>query len=88
VRPLPSQVGQNVGVVAARIFEGVSKNRQPIEGLLVINVCGDRKNGWTTPSSLDGKRAKGIAEYFPENRTLSPKQFTAVRPGNAIFEGG
>jgi hypothetical protein len=66
-------VGEHVGVVAARFFEGVGKDPEANgvklprrQGTLLIDSQGEAAHGRREPGGFDGDRAEGIAENVPQ----------------------
>ena len=63
-------VAQDVGVVAADVLQRVRKDRQPVEGPLIVNALCDPANRTVVPrepSGVDADRAEGITEDAAEN---------------------
>jgi hypothetical protein len=68
---------EDVVIGASRFFEGVSQNRQQVEGALFVDRLSDSSNRIIVPGQpggINGNRAKRIAEdianQVTENRSL------------------
>jgi hypothetical protein len=63
-------VGEDVGVGAAGVFEGVGQDAQVLEGPLVVDAAGDGRDGAGVPlqprgvdgGGAEGERAEDVAE--------------------------
>jgi hypothetical protein len=67
-------VGEQVGVRAAGVFEGVGQDRQVVEGAVVVDVPGDRGDGAVVPlqpRGFGGDRAERVAEDVADEISLS-----------------
>lgn len=60
VRPVATEVGKDAGVVALRVFEGLSKKRQAVEHLVGVDRCGGGEEGRVQPSGVSDDRVEGV----------------------------
>ena len=60
--PRLAAVIQDVGVVAAGVFEGVGEDGQAVEGPFVIDGGGKGNDGGSEPDGIDGYGAERVAE--------------------------
>jgi hypothetical protein len=68
-------MAQNVLFRTARFFQGVGKNRQAVEGSVLIDALGDlpyRAVVPRQPSGIKGDGAEGIAEDVTKDVCLLP----------------
>jgi len=45
MRPRSPAVVEDVGAFATGILEGIRQDRKPVEGTVIVNASGKRKNG-------------------------------------------
>src|SRR5437868_4933782 len=69
VRAEATAMGEQIGVGAAGVFEGVGQERQFVESAVVVDVPGDGRDGAAIPGEpmwLDRDRAEWVAEDVAE----------------------
>jgi hypothetical protein len=59
-------VGQDVGVVATCVFQGVGQDRHQVEGSLIVDRLGEGNDRRSEPSAVESDGAEAIAEDFPK----------------------
>jgi len=66
VRPRPAAVAQDVGVVAAGVFERIGQNRHPVERTLRVDGRRERNDRFASPSRVEGDGTERIASNAAE----------------------
>jgi hypothetical protein len=69
--PRLAAVIQDVGIVAARVFEGIGEDGQAVEGAFVIDGGGERNDGGGEPGKIDSYGAEGVADYVANDVALN-----------------
>src|SRR4051812_29371463 len=59
-------VAKHVGVSASRIFEGVSQDREAVEGTVIVNSLGQDNRLGREPARAESNRAEGVGENITE----------------------
>jgi hypothetical protein len=67
MRPRPSQVCEDIGAGATRVFEGVCEDRQVVERLLVVHGLGEGEDRGSSPRRVGGYRTERISEDVTKN---------------------
>src|SRR5262249_57131923 len=73
----PGQVRQEVGAVAARLFQRIGKDSKAIlgkrpgrEDKVIVGGKSEGQNGRCSPSGLQNNRTEGVAKDLTQQRTL------------------
>jgi len=79
--PRPAQVGQERGVGAAGLLQGVPQQRHLLEPPLLVQRSGQSDRGRRPPGGVEGHGPEGVAEHLPDQAALgyTPRYFAARR---------
>src|SRR5262249_59140524 len=69
-RPRSAQVGEDVRVGAAGLFEGVGQERHLVEAALFVDGMGEGFDGGGLPGGVEGSGAQGSAKQAAKERAL------------------
>ena len=84
----PAAVVQDVGVVAAGVFEGVGEDRQAVEGAVVVDGLGKGGDVRCSPGGMERDGAERVAEDVTNQiRLLEPLRVPRYKtPAQWIYD--
>ena len=62
MRPRSPAVVEDIGILAPGILEGISEDREAVEGTLGVDTFGEGNDGRGEPGGVEGDGAEGVAE--------------------------
>src|SRR5262249_21263206 len=82
-----SAVVQDVGIVAAGIFEGVGEDGQAVEGSVVVDRLGQGDDVRCSAGGVESDRAEGVAEDVSDKGTLMKPNFLCKLSSGGCVSG-